>query len=203
MRLLYHDDVIPKVHAAFMLHTDDLEKAHVIFDTYFDELCSSPTNKEQLRKWNANASEEAVKLAKMLDEIDDQYTEIVNMSIGKYQPENIAEDKVRQKFLALCATGNFVPFVLAITKRDLEDRSHNVLVIIAGLGEHPDENFVFLGIDYQQMQQEFNIKADDIPENQVTMIYPIIYDALNGVLYSNLTDKAISIKSCITHKENE
>ena len=86
-----------------------------------------------------------------------------------------------------------------LTIRDIEDDFYNVMVIVSGVGEYPDENFIFLGISIREVLEEFKVDSKNIPDNQASVIYPIVYNVLNGTIYSDLTENSITIKSCITH----
>lgn len=59
------------------------------------------------------------------------------------------------------------------------------------------------GASLREVYGEFKITPESIPENSQSIIYPIIYDVIKGVIYSDLTENAITIKSCITHTTGE
>lgn len=194
MKLFYHVDAIPKIHAAFMMHTADINEAHRIFDQYMDNMDPS-----ELKRWNTNSQEQIAKLADQLDAIDNEYSAVFNIPTFIYQPEKIQENDLRETFLKSCSIGYFIPFLLSMTKRDIEDDFYNVMVIVSGVGEYPDENFIFLGISIREVLEEFKVDSKNIPDNQASVIYPIVYNVLNGTIYSDLTENSITIKSCITH----
>lgn len=198
MKLLYHSDIIPKVHAAFMMHTDNVEETHRVFDQYMEILTP-----DEAAKWNTNPREQIVQLVDRLNAVDDKFSAMCNLPTIVYQPEQIEDKDLRDTFLKSCAGGYFIPFLLSITRNDIEDDFYNILVIVAGVGDYPDENFIFLGASLREVYGEFKITPESIPENSQSIIYPIIYDVIKGVIYSDLTENAITIKSCITHTTEE
>lgn len=196
MMVFYHPDIITKLFGAFMTHSPDPDNAYKII-----EKSGSSEVKYLLNDPNVINQKFGTYVTKaLLNVIQNEagYGSNIGISTKEYYPENMKEHNVSKMILQMCAKGKFIPFILTANKFDLHPIGDNdVLVIVAGIGENPCQNFIIMTINVRGTLNALHITSDFIAanENAVHMIYPIMFNAISNTIVSALPRNCVSIKT--------
>ena len=182
MHILYHSDIISKIYTAFT--TKSQMKANFGVETA-ETLEYNYSVLEALAVHRIGHLFTKDGTRELVDTIPNQVSGTVgqycgechSVDISEFKPEDLSNEEIRKDILDLCANGTFVPFISVFTHDDL-NMSDNLLVIIFGIGEHPDENFGMLSINIPEY-----IKDVDLTDRKSAIaMYPMIYDVPKNII---------------------
>jgi hypothetical protein len=80
------------------------------------------------------------------------------INVCPYKPEDLNNEEIKNLLLKSCSEGNFIPFMVNFYRDDVEpEDANNLLIVVAGVGENPDENFIVMTIWLQKVQDEMGM----------------------------------------------
>ena len=182
MQILYHSDIISKIYGAFTTKSQSktsnaeitpemLEYNYSVLESLAVHRIGHLYTKEGTRE--------------LIDTIPNQVAGTVHqycgechgVDIAEFKPEDLNNETIKKELLELCSKGTFVPF-LTIFTHDTMSMTDDLLVIIFGIGEHPDENFGMMCINIPEY-----IKDVDLSDRKSGIVmYPRIYDVPKNII---------------------
>ena len=202
MYVYYHSDIISRVQTAFKTCIRDSKNGWQLVESMSVHRLSN------LKETDDKPAEQvALTLYGILSD-QKKYGEegensIEDVPIAPFQPEKLENDNIRKMMLDHCAQGRFVPFMLSFDEEDNLSRN-NTAVIVAGIGEAPDENFMVMTINIPKLIR--SMKAKFVNENGRKMsliVYPLMFDVPAKVFASIIDEDCMHVRTFIMKKEDE
>lgn len=187
MNMLYHPDVISKIYAAFTTKAqeagDELEYNYQVLESLAAHRISHLyTKKDSTELIDSIPMQVAGTLS--------QYCKDINaLNVNTFQPENIENEAIRNDILTLYKQGTFIPILLIFEHKDLE-ATDDLMVIIFGIGEHPDDNFAVMSINIPEYMKGSDLTDPDAAQ----VMYPMIYDVPRNIIGSLQQEPAMHIR---------
>lgn len=208
MELYYHSDICPKVFGAFKCNVGDPTTAFELTEGL------AMFRLEHLKATEDNAATQVTKTlyAAMATNLLQENTEpqtiypkpdttAEHILCAPYQPETLDDQNVKELLLSMCAKGRFIPFILAVDKHDAES-DKNVAVFVAGIGEHPDVNFMLVTLNIPGIIEKMGIKfKDDDDSDLAHLIYPLSFDVPNKCVTAVFTSEYVHARTFIMQTE--
>lgn len=199
MNCYYHSDIISNVFGAFKCNLRDAENAYKLVESMASH---------RLENFKETPDDPATQVTKTLyaalstKKVDDDKEEFITEHIlcAPYTPETLQEENIKEMLLDMCSRGRFIPFMLSLTKEDLESEN-NIAVIVAGVGEHPELNFMTLTVNVPGIARGLNLKFDENNNDMAQIIYPLSFDVANNMITAILTPDVIHVRTFIMKTE--
>lgn len=187
MNMLYHPDVISKIYAAF---TTKAQECGEELDYNYQVLESLAAHRISHLYTKKDSTELIDTIPMQVAGTLSQYCkDITALNVSTFQPENIENEDIRNDILSLYKQGTFVPILLVFDHKDLED-TNDLMVIIFGIGEAPDDNFAVMTINIPEY-----LKVADLSDpDGAQVMYPMIYDVPRNIIGSLQQEPAMHIR---------
>lgn len=194
MIVFYHPDIITKMFGVFLTHSSDPNNAYKIIEDL-----GSVELKRLLDDPNVINRQFGTYVTKALLDVVQKHPNFgssVGIVYKQYYPETMDDKDASKTIMGMCAQGKFIPFIITLNKIDLHPISDNdILIIVAGIGDNPCQNFMVISINIMGMLNALHITlntSDD--DSTVHMVYPIMFNAIDNTVISILPKNCTSVK---------
>ena len=172
MKVLFHSDIL-RMYIAYQIEMKDPDNAHKIVDAVSVDTVASTKPEEELLKSKAYQISMALMGVFRNGDKSDGFELLETYG---YQPEKLPDElsTLRRVIIQNCSQGIFVPIIILADKSDFAE-PNKVDILVAGYGDHPDENFFVLTINMNRIKEHY-----DFSDTDPTLIFPVIFNTNCG-----------------------
>lgn len=201
MNLYYHSDIISKIVGAFKCELTDAKNAYQLVETLaihrlenFKETPDDPATQVTKTLYAALATREN----------KDGNEEFIAEHIlcAPYTPETLQDEGIKRTLISMCARGRFIPFMVTVDQHDATSKN-NIAVVVAGIGENPEVNFMVMTINVPGVVNEMKLQFDETNSDMAHVIYPLSFDVANSLITAILTKDLIHVRTFLLKADDD